>query len=225
MGDRFDRSEFADLKIFRSEGEWYSNGTESDREWSIGRTCVERPEASRDHTNQRKGTDSVKSPHVIKKRLGRLAVLVIGLLLTVGITAAPAGATSSQSAQHPKIDVAAVKLAPQAQPLAANRYGAIAHSPSTLAANSAVSNVSENDARGNALYKCNQMISARDCRVDVSFTNFWGALAVSTPNGPFGTGVAGDHNSAIGYAVNWCRAYGGGDSCRAIVWINATYVP
>jgi hypothetical protein len=107
-----------------------------------------------------------------------------------------------------------------------NRYGAIAHSLSQngYARGWAVSSVSLDAAINQALNICSSG-GANDCHLDIAVTNSAAAVSISTPNGPYGTGIAPTRAGAANWASYYCRFYGGGNYCHLIDTIDATYVP
>jgi hypothetical protein len=66
---------------------------------------------------------------------------------------------------------------------------------------------------------------AIDCQVDISATNSWMALALTTPNGASGWASGPTRSDAVNTADSYCRRYGGGGSCHLGVAIDATYIP
>jgi spermidine/putrescine-binding protein len=133
------------------------------------------------------------------------------------ILTSPAGAEAA-----PRVSPAAGTTSTAAS-LSATRYGAIAHSPSTLNWGWAVNYDSQGVARGAAYYQCSTR--ANDCQVDAAVTNSWAALALSTRNGPWGAGWGPTRTDAVNNADYYCRHYGGGDQCHIVVAIDATYIP
>jgi hypothetical protein len=118
---------------------------------------------------------------------------------------------------------AGTEAAPRVSPAA--RYGAVAHSPATLAAGWAVNYQSLEAARAEATYQCRIRAPINDCQVDVAVTNAWAALALSTQNGPYGYGWGPTQMAAANAADYYCRMAGGNDSCHVVTAIDATGTP
>ncbi|HEY5831669.1 MAG TPA: DUF4189 domain-containing protein [Hyphomicrobiaceae bacterium] len=98
----------------------------------------------------------------------------------------------------------------------ANRFGAIAYSPSTGVHGLSNDLGSQEEAEKAALNSCAQR--ARDCKVPLWFRNACGALAVG-PNG-FGTGWGVDQGVAESYALKSCAQYS--KSCTVRRWVCTT---
>jgi len=101
-------------------------------------------------------------------------------------------------------------------PTGADRYGAIAYSPTTRAHGWAYDYATQADAEAAALANCRK--HASDCLVPVWFRNACGALAVG-PRG-YGSGWGTDQSIAEGYALQTCRQYS--DSCVIQRWVCTT---
>ena len=111
-------------------------------------------------------------------------------------------------------------------------YGAIAYSPSTRTAATATAWV-EAAARGQALYQCTLRAQANDCEILLSFTNGYGALALSE-NGVLGkaTSLVAERRNpdpkhpkkAMKRALSLCKQ-SGGQRCRIISLQSAVRYP
>ena len=98
----------------------------------------------------------------------------------------------------------------------ANKFGAIAYSPSTGVHGLSNDLGSQEEAEKAALSSCAQR--ARDCKVPLWFRNACGALAVG-PNG-FGTGWGVDQGVAESYALKSCAQYS--KNCTVRRWVCTT---
>ncbi|WP_376775849.1 DUF4189 domain-containing protein [Kutzneria kofuensis] len=160
---------------------------------------------------------------ILLKRRHAVALLAVATALSSLFGAGAARA--AEPTQKPNLGIAAVSIKSATASQTGNRYGAIAYSPSKLDWGWAVNYDSESVARGEAYNQCSRATGAADCRVANAFTNSWGALALSTPNGPAGWGAGATRTDAVNTADYYCRLYGGGDSCHIVVAVDATYVP
>ena len=111
-------------------------------------------------------------------------------------------------------------------------YGAIAYSPSNRTAATATAWV-EAAAKGQALYQCALRTQASDCTVLLSFTNGYGALALSE-NGVLGKATSlvserrnpdpSHEKKAAKQALGLCKK-AGGQRCRVISLQSAVRYP
>ncbi len=111
-------------------------------------------------------------------------------------------------------------------------FGAIAYSPSTKVSSTGSAWV-EAAAKGQALYQCVLQSQANDCRIQLSFSNGYGALALSS-NDVIGRGISKineypnpdpDHEKlAIQQALTLCKK-AGGQRCRVISIQSAVRYP
>jgi len=131
-----------------------------------------------------------------RRPLTMISVLLAALFAATGLTALASPANAAQTA------------APQA----ADRYLAIAFSPSTLGWY-AVWRSNGDRAYNDSLDLCNlyQSASTYDCVQAGVAKNQYLALALSTKNGPWGSWAATTATTAGKNALAWCKYYGGGN--------------
>ncbi len=134
-------------------------------------------------------------------------------LATATIPPAP----RSQQPAAPPAALSTPQVAPSAIPAnPANRFGAIAYSPSTGAHGWSYDYPSREEAERVAVANCAQ--HARDCNVPIWFQNACGALAVG-PAG-YGSGWAINQSLAESYALGVCGQYSANCSVRR--WVCTT---
>jgi uncharacterized caspase-like protein len=135
---------------------------------------------------------------------------------TAAIPPAPTAPRSQQPGPPPG-PVATPQTAPASlPPNPADRFGAIAYSPSTGAHGWSYDYATREEAERIALANCAQ--HARDCLVPIWFQNACGALAVG-PSG-YGSGWAINQTLAESYALGICSQYSANCSVRR--WVCTT---
>jgi uncharacterized caspase-like protein len=126
-------------------------------------------------------------------------------------------APRSQQPAAPPVALPTPQAAPGTVPSnPANRFGAIAYSPSTGAHGWSFDYASREEAERVAISNCSQ--HARDCSVPLWFQNACGALAVG-PSG-YGTGWGINQSLAESYAIGVCGQYSANCSVRR--WVCTT---
>lgn len=148
----------------------------------------------------------------------RIALTIAAaVLLLVPFLSAPS-ALADQSTGAPSLTAQTATT-----PAVTTRWGSFAYSPSTLAWGSGWSTINSFTAYSYALTYCSQRAS--DCRSAGTWSNAWGALALSYANGPVGWGYAQTLNQAEINALYYCRVYGGANSCHVVATVDATQLP
>jgi uncharacterized protein DUF4189 len=136
---------------------------------------------------------------------------------TAAIAPPPPAPRSQQPGAAPPAPATTPQVAPTAlPPNPANRFGAIAYSPSTGSHGWSYDYASREEAERVALANCMQ--HARDCSVPLWFQNACGALAVG-PSG-FGTGWGINQGLAESYAIGVCGQYS--TNCSVRRWVCTT---
>lgn len=116
--------------------------------------------------------------------------------------------------------------------MATEFFGAIAYSPSTRTSTTATAWV-EDAAKGQALFQCMQQSQVKDCEIQLSFSNGYGVLAVSS-NGILGIGAShvsdsepithGHEDVAVQKALSLCES-SGGKNCKVVTSKSAVRYP